>query len=117
MPGTLLGARDTAVNKTDQVLTLQGLSSLEGGSESEKKRKKKKQENVRDISEMELTELDYILHVGWCASSVRTTEEESGKMLRFLPQATVQRHCLVIRQNKKIDPRTRVGRVEERNRK
>ena len=42
MPGTLLGARDTAVNKTDQVLTVQGLSSLEGGSESEKKKKKEK---------------------------------------------------------------------------
>jgi len=28
-------------------------------------------------------------------------EEELGMMLRFLPQATVQRHCLVISQNKK----------------
>lgn len=58
MPGTLLGTRDTAVNK--RVLALHSLHSLEGGSQSGKKEKKKYQKNVRDISEIKLTELDYM---------------------------------------------------------
>lgn len=60
MPGTLLGTRDTAVNKRDQVLALHSLHSLEGGSQSGKKEKKKYQKNVRDISEIKLTEPDYM---------------------------------------------------------
>lgn len=62
MPGTLPATRDTAVNKTDQVLALHGLHSLEEGNQSGEKK------NVRGISEIELTELDYIPHVGWRAS-------------------------------------------------
>lgn len=111
MGGTLPESKDIAVNQTDQVLSLQDLSSLEGGNEL---RKKKLQENVRDISEIELTERDDIVQDG-----VDTGEDNRGRVRSDTEIFTSgrERPCLDISQNKNIDPRTLGGRVQERGRK